>query len=138
MFGQDRDQLRRFYFTAWEKHNNRLPMQPLEQLVADVIALHPEYHGLFANEEAGLGKEYLPEMGETNPYLHMGLHISIREQLASDLPKGVRSAYQRLLTKLGGVHEVEHTMMDALAEVLWQSQRDGRPPDEQAYLAKCK
>lgn len=137
MFGQDRDQLRRFYFTAWKKHCQRLPMQALEQLVADVIALHPEYHGLFSDEDKGLGREYLPEMGETNPYLHMGLHISIREQLSSDRPVGVRAAHQALLRHNGDAHEAEHVMMEALAEILWQAQRDGCPPDEKAYLNKC-
>lgn len=138
MFGHDRDQLRRFYFTAWQKYGAKVPLQPLEQMVAEVIALHPEYHALFSGEDKGIGREYLPEMGETNPYLHMGLHISIREQIAGNLPPGVREAHQSLLKRTRDVHAAEHIMMDVLAETLWQAQRDNLPPDEKAYLRKLR
>jgi hypothetical protein len=133
---QSRDQLRQTYFNAWRKHCNKLPLEPLEAQIADVIALHPEYHALFADPDKVLDKDWLPEGGATNPFLHLGLHLAIREQVATDRPPGIRAAHQNLLTKTGDAHDTEHRMIECLAEALWSAQRSGRAPDEMAYLAK--
>lgn len=133
-FGQNRDELRRFYVQAWAKHHNQLPIEPLEGMIIDIIALHPEYHPLLADEEQALAHDYSPEQGQTNPFLHMGMHIAIREQLSTHRPAGINAAYETLLKKLGDLHEVEHRMMDCLGEAMWQAQRNNTAPDEAAYL----
>ncbi len=136
MFGQDRTALRRSFFQAWRKHRNGEALEPLEALIAQVIAMHPEYHALLEADEADqLDRDYLPELGQTNPFLHMAMHIAIHEQLASDRPAGIRSAYQQQLGTHGEAHAAEHRMMECLGEALWQAQRNGQPPDETAYLA---
>jgi hypothetical protein len=128
-----RDDLRRSYADAWRKHQARLPLAPLEALIADVIALHPEYQRMLAHADAAIGFE--PSAAEShNPFLHMGLHIAIREQVSIDRPPGVRAVHAELSAHRGP-HEAEHVMMEALGQTLWQAQRDGRAPDEQAYLA---
>lgn len=132
MFGQDREQMRRFFGAAWQKRLEGLPLEAVEMLVADVIADHPEYHALL--EEAALEREYPPELGATNPFLHMGMHIAIREQVAAGRPAGIPGLHQAITIRLGGAHEAEHRMMDCLGEVLWRAQRDGAEPDEAAYL----
>lgn len=137
-FGQDRQQLRRFYYQSWQKQQQQQPMEPLESMIADVVALHPEYHALLADEESGLDKDYTPEMGQTNPFLHMGLHIAIHEQLGADRPAGIRQVYQRLLHRTQDAHQTEHLIMDCLGETLWQAQRDGKAPDEAAYLQRLQ
>ncbi len=134
LFGQDRDQLRRTYVEAWRKHNQGEPMEPLEQQIAQVIAQHPEYHSLLEQEERALGGEFLPETGESNPFLHMGLHLAIQEQLSTDRPAGLVLAYKTLLMQIQDPHETEHQVMECLAESLWQSQRNNTPPDEAAYV----
>jgi len=134
---QNRDQLRQMYVDAWHKHQNKLPLSPLEAQIADVIALHPEYQSLFDDAEKILDKDWTPEQGSTNPFLHMGLHLAIREQINTDRPAGIRAEYQRMLLK-GQPHDVEHRMIECLAEALWNAQRSGRPPDENDYLAKLK
>lgn len=136
-FSNDRDQIRRYYFDTWRKAQQGLPLEPLEQIIAEVISEHPEYQALLANEERALGREYKPEGGETNPFLHMGMHIAIREQAKTNRPQGVTALHRRL-TKAVGTMEGEHLMMEALAEALWVAQRDGVPPDEQAYMAQLK
>ena len=138
LFNSDRDSLRRFYVDAWTKAQAGEPLTPMEAQVADVVAQHPEYQGVLEDPDRALGREYLPEQGETNPFLHMGLHLALREQVATDRPAGVAEVHQRLARRLGGAHEAEHAMMECLAEALWQAQRDGRPPDESAYLAALK
>jgi len=134
MFGQDRNQLRQMYFDAWRKQQGAELMQPLEAMIAEVVVLHPEYHALLEQGEDALDKDFLPEMGETNPFMHMGMHIAIREQLATDRPDGIVLAYKKLLLRLQDVHEVEHQIMECLGESLWEAQRNNRAPDESQYL----
>ncbi|MFA7095924.1 MAG: DUF1841 family protein [Gammaproteobacteria bacterium] len=134
LFGQDRQQLRQFFINVWHKYRSRVPLEPLEDLVAGVIQEHPEYHALLESGEAALGRDYLPEMGETNPFLHMGMHIAIREQLASGRPVGLETVHRELALRLGDTHAAEHRIMECLAETLWQAQRAGVAPDEPAYM----
>ncbi len=143
IFGQDRNQLRRMYIDAWRKHQAG-PMSTgegltdLEQQIASVIQIHPEYHAVVADEQAALANDYTPEGGQSNPFLHMGMHLAIREQLGTNRPAGLRDAYQMLMTKLQDDHEVEHHIMECLGQALWEAQRAGREPDEQAYLQCVK
>ena len=106
----------------------------MEQLIIGVILQHPEYHRDLDNPEA-LSLEYSPEQGRTNPFLHMGLHIALQEQLHTDRPPGIRDIYQRLGTlHPGDNHELEHKMIDCLAEILWSAQTNNTLPDEAVYL----
>ena len=134
MFSSDRDTLRQQYVETWRKFRDGLPLTPLEDMIARVVADHPEYHALLESGEKGLQREYLPEDGETNPFLHMGMHLAIREQVSTDRPAGIRAVHQALSQRHGNAVAAEHRMIDCLAEALWQAQRDQKPPDEQAYL----
>ncbi len=132
---QDRSELRRFYLEAWHKARAGLPMAPLEQMVAAVVAEHPEYQFLLENEDQALERDYRPENGETNPFLHMALHIALREQVAADRPSGVYGIHNALSGHFDSRSEAEHRMMDCLSETLWHAQRYNALPDEAAYLA---
>ncbi len=138
LFGQNRDQLRRVYFESWRKHREKLPLEPLEEMLTSVILEHPEFHALLENEDASRDKDYMPELGQTNPFLHMGMHIAIREQLATDRPAGIRDIYKQLLTRLHDTHTVEHHMAECLAEMIWQAQRNNTAPDEIVYLDRLR
>ncbi|MGD2120072.1 MAG: DUF1841 family protein [Chromatiales bacterium] len=129
-FANDRNQLRQAYAQAWQKYQQQQDMQPLERQIAEVVREHPEYHDALQQEQ----RDYLPEMGETNPFLHMGMHLALREQLATNRPAGIQACYQSLLAHRGSPHEAEHAMMECLAEALWKAQRDGQMPDETDYL----
>lgn len=133
-YGQDRNQLRRFYCQAWRKYSSGEPLEPLETQVAQIIKEHPEYHPLLADEGKALAKDYPPELGETNPFLHMGLHLAIREQVSTDRPTGIRVVFEQIASREGTAHAAEHRIMDCLAETLWAAQRNNAPPDELAYL----
>lgn len=134
LFGHDRDQLRRMYCEAWQQHRTGLPLDPLQAQIVAVVELHPEYQPLLENPDRALGREYLPELGETNPFLHMGMHLAIRDQVDTDRPAGIRNLYTRLGKKTADMHTFEHRLMECLAETIWQAQHDGTPPDEQRYL----
>ena len=138
MFGNDRDGLRRYYCAVWEKASAGQALEPLERLIAEVVRQHPEYQAVLAHPEAALGREYTPEMGQTNPFLHMGMHIAIQEQVQTDRPAGIRAAWLALARKLGDPHAAEHAMMEALGEALWEAQRFGTAPDEAKYLARVQ
>ncbi len=133
MFGQDRNQLRNFFHSTWQKRCAGDSLEGLELLVAQIIEQHPEYHVIINNRDK-LDHDYTPEDGQTNPFLHMGMHISLGEQLASDRPPGIRILHQKITLKTGNAHEAEHQMMDCLGLVLWEAQRSGKMPDESAYL----
>ena len=137
-FGQDRNQIRQMFFNAWQKHLDHLPREPLEDIMINIIVMHPEYHTALEQPAKTEDRDYTPEMGESNPFLHMGLHIAIHEQLGSGQPAGINALHQQLLTKYQDAHEVEHRMMECLAEILWQAQRDNAMPDIEAYLEKLK
>lgn len=138
MFGNDRDSLRRYYCMVWRKANASQPLEPLEQIIAGVIRDHPEYQPVVTDAETALGHEYTPEMGQTNPFLHMGMHIAIQEQLGSNRPAGILDVYQQLCRRLADHHTAEHQMMECLGETLWEAQRAGREPDEWVYLERLR
>ncbi len=137
IFGNDRNRLRRYYLDAWQKRQAGEDLEPLEALIAGVVAQHPEYHALLESAD-GLDQDYTPEMGQTNPFLHMGMHISLAEQIGSDRPPGIRELHQRIAVACGDAHEAEHRMMECLGLVLWEAQRQNRPPNEKAYLECLK
>jgi len=134
LFGQDRDQLRRMYCEAWQGYRRGEPLEPLQAQIVAVVERHPEYQPLLEDPEHALGREYLPELGETNPFLHMGMHLAIQEQVDTDRPAGIRELYRRLAAETGDTHTLDHRLMECLAEMIWQAQRDGTLPDEQRYL----
>jgi hypothetical protein len=133
---QSRDELRRVYVEAWRKRRAGLPSEPLEAQVADVIALHPEYHAALERGEDAHARDYTPEGGQSNPFLHMGLHLAVRDQIATDRPAGLRKAFESLAQRIGSAHDAEHRIIECLAEAMWDAQRSGRPPDEAAYLQR--
>lgn len=134
MFTQNRDQLRQFFLQSWQKFNSNEPLEPLEALVAGVIADHPEYHSLVESGNDALAGDYTPEQGQTNPFLHMGMHITIREQVQSDRPAGIAALHQQLSMKTGDIQETEHLIMECLGVALWEAQRSAGMPDEASYL----
>ncbi len=134
MFTQDRKQLREVFFRAWRRHREALPLEGIEQLVASVALHHPEYHAILDDTERHGDRDYQPDSGQTNPFLHMAMHIAIIEQLSIDQPHGVRAHFQALLAQGGDEHDAEHRMMECLGEMLWQAGRSGTGPDPAVYL----
>jgi len=132
--GHTREQLRQSYADAWRKHRARSPLTPLESMIVDVIELHPEYHAVVQDFDAATALEAAAVGAAENPFLHMGLHLAVREQVSVDRPPGIRELHRSLQSRLGDAHDAEHALMEALAETLWQAQRDGRAPDEKHYL----
>lgn len=136
IFGQDRDELRQMYSDAWRKRCDNTPLSPLETQIADVIELHPEYHDVVTGGD--LHKNYAPDGGQTNPFLHMGLHLGIREQVATDRPAGIAAIYRAVTARTGDTHSAEHEMIECLAETLWEAQSRNGAPDESRYLERLQ
>jgi len=136
--GQSRIELRRMYLEAWRKFRAQQALEPLEAQIAAVIAEHPEYVPWLESGESAVAAEFSPESGRQNPFLHMGLHLAIREQVATDRPRGVARVHRELSELLGDLHAAEHAMLERLAETLWEAQRSDTPPDEQLYLQRLQ
>lgn len=132
-----REELRRRYLDVWQRRREGLPLTPLDAQIADVIELHPEYQALL-QDPAALAADFTVEQGRINPFLHMGLHLGLREQLTTRRPPGIEQVHARLAARLGDAHEAEHRMIEVLAETLWEAQRAGRAPDEQRYLERLR
>jgi len=135
--GASREELRALYVESWRKFTARLPASPLETMIAQVVAMHPEYHALLENPHRAEEFEPPPTDAAGNPFLHMGLHLAVRDQISVDRPVGIR-ALAHALEASYGAHEWEHALMQALGEVLWDAQRAGVAPDEALYLARAR
>jgi hypothetical protein len=138
MFNPTREQARDFLFEAWRKFRAAELLSALEAMAVEVISSHPEYHTMLDDRDRYLetyrDRDYPPEFGETNPFLHINMHLSIREQVSIDQPRGVRDSHAALSNKLGTTLAAEHEMMDCLAEMIWHAQRNRTAPDAQIYL----
>lgn len=134
IFGRERGQIRRLFIDTWRKHLEGAPLAPLERSIAAVIEAHPEYHSVMSDPAAIIQEYAIDDDAGSNPFLHMGLHISIIEQISSDRPEGVRVIYDRLRRRFADSHDLEHAMMRCLAETLEDGRARGEPPDERKYL----
>jgi hypothetical protein len=134
MFTPSRDEARRFLVEAWAKYRAGAPLAGLEQVAAAIVALHPEYHAVLEDPDRHLDRDYRPEAGAVNPFLHLSLHVAVAEQLAIDQPPGIRAQFERLVRTKGDEHAALHAVLDCLGETLWHAQRHGAPPDATIYI----
>lgn len=133
MFSPSRDRVRDFFCDAWQKHLARRPLVGAEVAAADIAARHPEYHALLGNAASAREREWQPEDGQMNPFLHLSLHLAIHEQVSIDQPPGIRAAYDALRSRMEP-HAAEHVILEALGETIWRAQREGKPMDALAYV----
>ena len=133
MFNPTREQVRRFFCDAWKKHLDRLPLVGAEVTAADIALRHPEYHPLLTDAETAVNKDWVPEGGEMNPFLHLSLHLAIHEQISIDQPPGIRLAFEQLRARMEP-HAAEHVLLECLGETIWQAQRNGQAMDAAAYV----
>lgn len=138
MLNPERIKMRQFFFTTWEKYQTKKILEPLEQQLIDIILQHPEYHKIFSDPEKYLDKDYFPEFGDANPFLHLSLHLSVLEQVGSNRPNGITVIYSQLIKKLGNALAAEHAIMQLISENLWQAQQSGRMISDEIYLQQLK
>ena len=134
MFDPSREQVRNFFFDAWRKYRDGRPLEGLETVAVEAMLLHPEYHHVLDEPDRFLEREYTPDDGEANPFLHMSLHVAVEEQLAIDQPPGIRAEFERLLADRGDRHDALHVVLECLGEVVWRAQRERGVPDGEAYM----
>ncbi len=135
LYNPSRDQARQFLFDAWAKFRQQAPLTNLEKIAVEVIQMHPEYHAIFDIPERYINQQYFPEMGQTNPFLHISLHLSVIEQISINQPIGIRDVYTKLLEKYHDQHEAQHDILDCLAETIWHAQKNNAALDSTYYLS---
>ena len=138
MFAPSQEQVRRFFCETWAKHQAGQLLTPLEAQAADWITQHPEYHADLSDVDAAVAAVFEVEEGRTNPFLHLSMHLSITEQVSIDQPRGVRAAVELLASRLNSLHEAHHEAMEALGEMVWESQRFGKPFDGERYIDRIR
>ncbi len=138
LFTQDRTRTRQMFRSTWQKHSRGEALEPLEKQIASLLEEHPEYHALLVGSDDVVDHDFTAEDGHENPFLHLSLHLALREQVGTDRPAGIASITRSLLLKHGDGHKVEHMMIERLGLFLWEAQRQSRAPDEQAYLASLR
>jgi hypothetical protein len=138
VFQPSQNDVRRFFCAAYTRSRAGQPLDPMQALAARWVDEHPEYHADLADEAAALAAVYTVEEGRTNPFLHLSMHLSIEEQLAIDQPSGIRQAVELLAAKRNSLHAAHHEVMACLGDMIWASQKNGRPPDGQAYLENVR
>ena len=131
MFDPSREQVRDMFFETWRKYRAAEPLAGIETLAIGVILQHPEYHELLSQPERTRERDYTDE---TNPFLHMSLHLALEEQLSIDQPPGIVARWQALVAAKADRHDALHEALECLAHTVWQAQRDGAAPDAAAYL----
>ena len=135
MFSPSQADVRRFFCAVYAKTQTGHPMEAIETLASLWIDEHPEYHAELADVDAALGAMLQAEEGKSNPFLHLSMHLSISEQCSIDQPRGIRQAVEVLAHRRNSLHLAHHDTMDCLGSMIWESQRAGRPPDGNAYIA---
>lgn len=136
LFGNERQEIRQQFYSAWYKFTQQQPLDALEQHIVETIKLHPEYYTLLS-DPANADHDYTPEHGQMNPFLHLGLHLAVQEQVQTNRPLGITELFHQLTAK-HGTHEAEHRMMEQLGETLWEAQHSNTPPNEATYLEKVQ
>ncbi|RZJ06658.1 MAG: DUF1841 family protein [Acidovorax sp.] len=134
MFSPSQEDVRRFYCQVLAKSRSGQPMEAIETLAGQWIDEHPEYHPELANEDEALARVFDAKDGQSNPFLHLSMHLSISEQCSIDQPRGIRQAVELLAARRDSLHDAHHEAMECLGQMIWESQRSGRPPDGQAYI----
>jgi hypothetical protein len=134
MFTPSQHDVRRFFCETFRKHEASEILTPLEAIARDWIVQHPEYRDALRDVDAALAADYSVERAESNPFLHLSMHLSIAEQISIDQPPGIRAAFIVLAQRLDSEHEAHHQIMECLGQMIWASQRSGVPPDGAAYI----
>jgi len=134
VFSKDRSKQREFLAQSWQKHINAEKLEPLELQLAMIVQRHPEYHALIND----INLEYFPEQGKTNPFLHINLHLALQDQITLNQPTGIIDIYKKLIVIHGDTHEVEHMMMECIAEMIFNSQKNNTTLDQDNYLVNLK
>ena len=134
IFNPSRDEVREFFFNAWSQFKAQKSLTDLEKIALGIINMHPEYHAILDAPAQYKSQQYFPELGETNPFLHMSLHLSILEQISINQPTGITDIYQRLKLKHRDEHDAQHTILECLGEAIWQAQRNNTALDANFYV----
>ena len=135
MFSPSQADVRRFFCSIYSKALANQPLETIETIASLWLNEHPEYHAALADVDAALAAMGQADEGKSNPFLHLSMHLSISEQCSIDQPRGIRQAVELLTHRRDSLHLAHHEAMECLGRMLWESQRAGRPPDGDAYVA---
>ncbi|KAF3999317.1 DUF1841 family protein [Glaciimonas immobilis] len=138
MFNPSQQDVRRFFCETYRKYRANEILSPIEAIARDWVIQHPEYANDLDDVDAALAADYSVENGQTNPFLHLAMHLSIAEQISIDQPPGIRAAATALVQRLQSEHDAYHHIMECLGQMIWNAQRNGLQPDGAQYIECVK
>lgn len=134
-FGNSPKDMRSFFYSSWDKYKQKQRLSTLEQQLVSIILDHPEYHCIFDDPSQS---ETLLNSFTENPFLHLAMHLTIRDQITLKKPPEVSTIFHKLQQKHGDSHIVEHLLMEPLARYLIQLQQSTTPPSITDYVSACQ
>lgn len=134
----NRSENREYFFEVWKKYQNKHPLDAMESKVLSILQMHPELHILLNDPEKYLESDFFAELGESNPFLHLGLHTAVMEQLSVDQPKGIRKLFNKACQRFADEHEAYHCVMNSLAIELHEMYENNRTFNEALYFKRIK
>ena len=135
MFSPSKADVRQFFCSVYAKAQQGKALEAIEQIASLWMDEHPEFHAQLADLDASLAALAQGTDAQSETFLHLSMHLSITEQCSIDQPRGIRQAVELLTHRLDSLHDAHHAVMECLGQMLWESQRSGRPPDGASYVA---
>lgn len=98
---------------------------------------HKEYHGTWERAGELANYEYNPET-EVNPFLHIAIHATIENQIATNTPEDVAIALESLRAKGESHHDAVHRIGTLLMEEILGTMKHKETFDEQRYVQNLR
>jgi Domain of unknown function (DUF1841) len=140
LYGNNIQDTRQMFQRSWQKYQKQIVLEPLERQIVSVVLDHPEYHDIINLERietsSFLDNSSAPYL--SNPYMHMGLHLALRDQFTLDNPQGIQAIYKALYEKHQNHHQIEHAFMPALMSHLATAINQHQAFDDISYLKFCQ
>lgn len=119
---------RQLFYNAWQRHLAGQPLSEFDHGIVEVLRCYPEYI-------RAMRPESIDVEGGENPYLVLGAHMEVKEQIRLDRPAGIRSL---IAQSSKGIDYVESVMVELLVHTLKAAQLGNKPPDYKVYLSELR
>ncbi len=120
----------------WESAQAGMPLTGEDARLVQAMREHAEYGEVWDHLNE-LSNEEIERDG-INPLLHVTIHSTVENQIASDNPKEVRQVVEALTRRGLSRHEAVHCVGGALSEEIFHILKEQRPFDEARYVRKLR
>lgn len=119
---------RQHFYHAWQKHLRGYALSEFEHRIVEVLLNYPEYTKALSPDSIDV------DNGE-NPYLILGAHMEVKDQLRLDRPRGIKKLVDS--SSKGGAF-VESLMVELMVYTLKSAYINKTPPSYEQYLRELR